>query len=161
MKLKFCLFNSHWVTSWARPPRLFSWQHFRYSVRPCPSNEFLPTQTKQNQTLLHHQCLAEVVSGNETVAGSVINCTGREGKQLISQVSLFYSLLMMMMAMMMMTYLVTDWFFVRLFITLGENTQAPLNWRLRECLHPSIALVVPGRSRVSSLFVSSPVWSGV
>jgi len=32
------------------------------------------------------QCLAEIVSGNSTVAGAVLNCTGREGKQLISQV---------------------------------------------------------------------------
>ena len=41
---------------------------------------------------LNHQCLAEVVSGNETVAGAVLNCTGREGKQLISQVRLFVPL---------------------------------------------------------------------
>lgn len=32
------------------------------------------------------QCLAEVLSGNETVAGAVLSCTGREGKQLVSQV---------------------------------------------------------------------------
>ena len=41
---------------------------------------------------LNHQCLAEVVSGNETVAGAVLNCTGREGKQLISQVRLYVPL---------------------------------------------------------------------
>jgi len=42
-----------------------------------------PTSSVQLAAL---QCLAEVVSGNETVAGAVLNCTGREGKQLISQV---------------------------------------------------------------------------
>ena len=47
---------------------------------------FHAKRSNQNPNLNHHQCLAEVVSGNETVAGAVLNCTGREGKQLISQV---------------------------------------------------------------------------
>ena len=47
---------------------------------------FHAKRPKPNPNLNHHQCLAEVVSGNETVAGAVLNCTGREGKQLISQV---------------------------------------------------------------------------
>merc|ERR1719234_1908451 len=45
-----------------------------------------PTSSVQLAAL---QCSAEVVSGNETVAGAVLNCTGREGKQLISQVRLY------------------------------------------------------------------------
>jgi len=32
------------------------------------------------------QCLAEVLDNNETVAGAVLTCTGREGKQLVSQI---------------------------------------------------------------------------
>jgi len=42
-----------------------------------------PTSSVQLAAL---QCLAEVVASNETVSGAVLACTGREGKQLVSQV---------------------------------------------------------------------------
>ena len=47
---------------------------------------FLFKSLRSNLIFNLHQCLAEIVSGNSTVAGAVLNCTGREGKQLISQV---------------------------------------------------------------------------
>ena len=48
----------------------------------------------------------------------------------------------------------------RLYITLDENILARLSLQLQECSRLSTDLAAPGRSRVSSPFVSSPVSSG-
>lgn len=54
--------------------------------------------------------MAEVLAGNETVAGAILACTGREGKQLVSQV--FSSFLLV----------ITLNLDARLYTTLGGST---------------------------------------
>ena len=130
-----------------------------------------------------HQCLAEIVSGNSTVAGAVLNCTGREGKQLISQVIIFPRDLSMVLRssrsyssvsslLFGLLQLITEKFHLeglnlklkllkRLFTTLVVSTPAPLSSRPREFLPLCIDLAAPERLKVSSPLGSFLVLWGV
>ena len=129
-----------------------------------------------------HQCLAEIVSGNSTVAGAVLNCTGREGKQLISQVNIFPKDLSMVLRsfrsyssvsslLFDLLQLITEKFHLeglklkslleRLFTTPVVSTPAPLSSRPREFLPLCIDLAAPERWKVSSPLESFLVLWGV